>query len=189
MPFGSFLKQTLLTVVCCSALAAASLQAQQVQTDYDHNANFESYHTFSFARVQTSDPLYEQRVRDNITTELQQHGLQLVPSGGDLAVTAIGGVHEAREYNTFYNNLGPGFGWRGWGWWGGGWGGTGLSNTRVQQIPVGTLLVDLYDTHTQNLVFRGRAQADLHQHAEKNIRLVEKAVDKMFDHFPPKHSS
>ena len=64
----------------------------------------------------------------------------------------------------------------------------GVTNTTVQQIPVGTLMVDLYDTHTQNLVFRGRAQADLKKNEEKNISLVQKTVDKMFDHFPPKHA-
>ena len=72
------------------------------------------------------------------------------------------------------------------GWWGRGWGDTGITNTTVQQVPVGTLLVDLYDTQTHNLVFRGRAQADLHKHADKNIKLVQKTVDKMFDKFPPK---
>lgn len=191
MPHSRSVKKALLRAALCSALVLApTLSAQSVSTDYDHNAQFENFHTFSFTKVHTENPLYEQRLRDDITADLQQHGLELVPSGGDLAITAIGGVHNQQEYSTFYNGLGPGFGWRGWGGWGGGWGGgLGETNTRIQQVPVGTLMVDLYDTHTQNLVFRGRAQADLHQHAEKNIKLVRKTVDKMFDHFPPKHAS
>ena len=165
-----------------------ALHAQEVHTDFDHNAHFENYHTFSFAKVRTDDPLYQQRLRDDITADLQRHGLEPVPSGGDLAVTAIGGVHDQQQYNTFYTGLGPGFGWRGWGgWWGGGWG-AGQTETTVQQIPVGTLMVDLYDTHTQNLVFRGQARADLKKNEDKNISLVQKTVDKMFDHFPPKHA-
>lgn len=179
-------KAVLGSVFALCLAATPVLVAQEVQTDYDHNAQFESYHTFSFAKVHTDDPLYEQRLRDDITTELQQHGLQVVPSGGDLSITAIGGVRSEQEYNTFYSGLGPGFGWRGWGgWWGGGWGG-GDTTTTVRQVPVGTLMVDLYDTHTHNLVFRGRAQANLHKHEEKNIELVRKTVDKMFNHFPPK---
>ena len=167
---------------------APAMRAQEVHTDYDHNAQFENYHTFSFAKVHTEDPLYEQRLRDDITADLQKHGMQLVPSGGDLAITAIGGVHDQQQYNTFYSGLGPGYGYRGWGGWGGGWGGDGVTTTSVQQIPVGTLMVDLYDTKTHNLVFRGRAQADMHKKEEKNISLVQKTVDKMFDHFPPKHA-
>lgn len=164
--------------------------AQQVSTDYDHNANFEQYHTFSFYRVQTANPLFEQRVKDAITRDLQAKGWQMVPQGGDIAITAIGDVRNQAEYTTFYNNLGGGWGWRGWGgWWGGRWGGgDGFATTTEQTIPIGTLMVDLYDTRSHNLVFRGRAADELHQkHVDKNVEKVNKAVDKMFDHFPPRH--
>jgi hypothetical protein len=192
MKLGHTFRRALFGAALCSILTVApAARAQDVHTDYDHNARFENFHTFSFAKVQTDDPLYEQRLREDITADLQKDGLQLVPSGGDLAVTAIGGVHNQQQYNSFYTGLGPGFGWRGWGgWWGGGWGGgLGETNTTVEQIPVGTLMVDLYDTQTHNLVFRGRAQADLKKNEEKNIGLVRKTVDKMFNHFPPKHAA
>ncbi len=186
---GSTLRTALFSATIAVAMTATpNLLAQQVSTDFDHNAQFENYHTFSFGKVQTDDPLYQQRLRDDIAHDLQAHGLQMVPSGGDLAITAIGGVHDQQQYNTFYTGLGPGFGYRGWGGWGGGWGGDTVSNTTVQQVPVGTLMVDLYDTHTQNLVFRGRATADMSKKSDKNIALVQKSVDKMFDHFPPKHA-
>ena len=177
--------------ICGAALGAAvaagpALHAQKVSTDYDHHANFETYHTFSFYRVQTANPLFEQRVKDAITHDLQSRGWQMVPNGGDIAITAIGDVHNEQEYTTFYNGLGGGYGWRGWGGWGGGWGGREATTT-TQNIPVGTLMVDLYDTRTHNLVFRGRAMDELHtKHTDKNIEIVNKSVDKMFDHFPPK---
>jgi hypothetical protein len=185
-------KPALQRVVTGLALGAAMLitpaiKAQKVSTDFDHSANFETYHTFSFYRVKTANPLFEQRVKDAITRDLQGRGWQMVPSGGDIAVTAIGDVQNTNEYTTFYNNLGPGFGWRGWGGWGGGWG-TTTATTTTDTIPVGTLMVDLYDTRTHNLVFRGRATDELHvKHTEKNIEIVNKSVDKMFEHFPPKH--
>lgn len=179
------------TLVLGTALAFSPFaHAQSVSTDYDHQANFSSYHTFSFHKVQTANPLFEQRVRDAITNDLQSKGWQLVPSGGDIAITAIGDVQNTQEYNTFYDGLGSGFGWGGWGGWSGRrWGGPGMATTTSQQIPVGTLIVDLYDTRTHNLVFRGRAQDQLHKkHTEKNIAIVNKSVDKMFNHFPPKSS-
>ena len=186
------LKNVICRTLCGSAvgallLGATALHGQQVTTDFDHHAQFDNYHTFSFAKVQTDDPLYQQRLRDDISQDLQSHGLQLVPSGGDLAITAIGGVHNQQQYNTFYDGLGGGFGRRGWGGgFGGGWGGDGISSTSVDQIPVGTLLVDLYDTNTHNLVFRGRAMADMSNKSDKNVKLVQKSVDKMFNHYPPK---
>ena len=189
MTTGRMFRTALASAAVTAALSAMpTLHAQSVSTDYDHHAQFENYHTFSFAKVQTDNPLYQQRIREDITADLQSHGLQLVPSGGDLAITAIGGVHDKQQYNSFYSGLGPGFGYRGWGGWGGGWGGDGVTNTTVEEVPVGTLVVDLYDTNTHNLVFRGRATEDLHKNEEKNIALVQKSVDKMFDKFPPKHA-
>jgi len=107
--------RTLAATAISSALCAVAAQAQDVKTDYNHQANFSHYHTFSFGKVHTSDPLYEQRVRRDVTEELTKDGLQMAPSGGDLVVTAIGNTHNKQEYNSFYNGLGgDGFGWGGW---------------------------------------------------------------------------
>lgn len=184
------LKHMLATAALGAAVALAPMAtAQKVSTDFDHGANFEQYHTFSIYRVKTANPLYEQRVRDAIARTLQAKGWQMVPAGGDVAITAIGDVRQTTEYTTFYNDLGPGFGWRGWGgWWGGRWGGPSMATTTSQNIPVGTLVVDLYDTRSHNMIFRGMATDELHvKHTDKNIELVNKAVDKIFDHFPPRH--
>ena len=64
-----------------------------------------------------------------------------------------------------------------------------MTNTSVENVPVGTLMIDLYDTHTHNLVFRGTSHADVKKNSEKEANLVAKSVDKMFDHFPPKHAA
>ncbi len=187
-----FVLQALLSLALASP--ALALHAQQVSTDYDHKVNFESYHTFSFYKVKTENPLFEQRVRDQVTADLQAHGWQMVPTGGDVAITAIGNVQDQKEYNTFYEGLGPGYGFGGWGgrfgyggWGGGGFGGSDVSTTRQVDIPVGTLIVDLYDNSTHQLVFRGRSTEQLHvKHEDKNIALVDKSIDKMFAKFPPK---
>ena len=166
------------------ALMASPMSAANVSTDYDHNANFRGYHTFSFARVQTSDPFYEQRIKDEVTKDLSQAGWQMVPSGGDVAITAIGGVHNKQEYNTFYTGLGGlGWGWRGWGGWGGPWGDT---QTTVDTVPVGTLMIDMYDANTHQLIWRGRSQSDISNKSEKNTKTLDKDIDKMLNGFPPK---
>ena len=169
----------------------AVVYAQKVSTDYDHKADFSRYHTFSVYKVQASDSLVEGRLRDDITQALQQKGWQQVPQGGDVAVTAIGSVHDVQQYNTFYDGIGGGgFGFGGWrgrygyGGWGGGLGGD--STTTVQNVPIGNLVVDLYDTSTHQLVFRGMATDRLSSKADKNARVGEKAVDKIFDKLPSK---
>ena len=167
-----------------AAMSAVPMMAANVSTDYDHNANFRSYKTFSFYKVQTADPFYADRIQSEITKDLTQAGWQMVPSGGDVSITAIGGVRDKAEYNTFYTGLGGGgWGWRGWGGWGGGWGST---QTTVQEVPVGTLMVDMYDASTHQLIWRGKAQSDMSNKSDKNTKILDKDIDKMLNGFPPK---
>ena len=169
-------------------LAVPTMQAQHVHTDYDHNAPFRDYKTFSLSRIQTVNPLDQIVIHDEIRSDLAYHGWREVPSGGDVVITAIGGQTDQKQYQTFYEGLGPGFGWGGWGgWYGGGWGG-GDSTTTVRTIPIGTLVVDLYDTHTHNLVWRGMSQETESNSMNKNSGKLQKAVDEMFYKFPPKHA-
>lgn len=95
-------------------------------------------------------------------------------NGGDVAVAAVGSTHNQQEYTTFYNGMG---GWR--------WGGFGETTTQVENYPVGTLVLDLYDTHSKQLIWRGVGQESLSDKPEKNEKKLEKTVNKMFEHFPP----
>lgn len=170
------------------AVIGPMMHAQHVTTDYDHHAAFSDYRTFSFHKIQTVNPLDEQVLRNEIRSDLQYHGWREVPRGGDVAITAVGEQTNTRQYQTFYDGLGPGFGWGGWGgWWGPGWG-AGESTTSVREIPVGTLVIDLYDTHTHNLVWRGMSHATESHSMDKNSGKLQKAVDEMFYKFPPKHA-
>ena len=56
------------------ALSTASLKAQQIRTDYDHHADFGRFHTFSIYKLQASDPLVEQRLRDDLTQNFSTKG-------------------------------------------------------------------------------------------------------------------
>ena len=182
--------------ICSAVVGAAFLfaggagHAQKVHTDYDHQAAFADYHTFSFHKIQTLNPLDDSRVKQEIENDLTYHGWKEVPTGGDVVITAVEAEHNSKEYQTFYDGLGPGFGWGGWGgWWGGGWGGMGMgggSNTTVRDVPVGTLMVDLYDRHNKNLVWRGISQEDVSSNLNKDTGRLQKAIDEMFYKFPPK---
>jgi hypothetical protein len=163
---------SLLLVVFVLALAAV---AQDVKTDYDHHANFSQYHTYYWEKVKTTDPLWQERIQRAVDHQLQLKGWQRSDSSGDIALTAVGSAHDQQEYQTFYNGMG---GWR--------WGGFGETTTQVENYPVGSLVLDFYDTHNKQLVFRGVAQDSLSNNPEKNEKKLDKAVDKMLEHFPPK---
>jgi Domain of unknown function (DUF4136) len=148
--------------------------AQDVHTDYDKNVVFEKFHTYSWGRVQTSNPLWQTRVEDAIDKSLQEKGWQKVASGGDVVVSAVGATHNQQEYTTFYDGMG---GWR--------WRGFGEATTMVDTYKVGTLVVDLYDASSKQLVWRGTATNTLSDKPENNEKSLDKAVDKMFKKFPP----
>jgi hypothetical protein len=159
-------------------VVTACAVAQEVKTDYDHHANFSQYHTYCWEKVKTTDPLWEGRIQEAVDHSLQAKGWQRVDTGDnrcDVAVTAVGSAHNQREYQTFYDGLG---GWR--------WGGFGETTTEQVNYPVGSLVVDLYDTHNKQLIWRGVSSEALSNNPEKNEKKLDKAVDKMFDHFPPK---
>jgi hypothetical protein len=74
-----------------------------------------------------------------------------------------------------------GYGYRGWG----GMGGMGTATTTVSEYMVGTLVVDIFDAKTKALLFRGTASDEISDKTDKNIKKVDKAMDKMFKDFPP----
>jgi hypothetical protein len=161
-----------LTVVLAFAAIA---MGQDVRTDYDKHASFENYHTYYWEKVQTSNQLWESRIRDAVDRDLQAKGWQKVQSGADVAVTAVGSSRNQQEYQTFYDGLG---GWR--------WGGFGETTTTVENYRVGTLVLDMYDTHNKQLIWRGVSSNTLSDKPEKNEKSLDKSVDKMLKDFPPK---
>jgi hypothetical protein len=98
------------------ALMAGALMlfAADVATDYDHHANFERYHTYSWLGVKAGDSLWQDRIQAAVDNALQSKGWQKVPSGGDAVVSAFGRVSERDTLETYYDGF-PGWGWRGWG--------------------------------------------------------------------------
>jgi hypothetical protein len=65
----------------------------------------------------------------------------------------------------------------------GGMGGT--STTTVDEYTVGTLVVDIFDAKSKQLVYRGTATDELSNKPEKNAKKLAKASDKLFKDFPP----
>ncbi|MDQ1471687.1 MAG: hypothetical protein QOJ99_3167 [Bryobacterales bacterium] len=161
-------------------LAASASFAQQVKTDYDRGTDFSQYKTYSWEKVQTQDPLWVDRIKAAVNTAMASKGWTQVPSGGSVAVVAMEVTRNQRTLDTFYNGFGGG--WR----WGGGF---GDSTTTVNTYKVGTLVVDLFDATSKKLIWRGSSTDTLSDKSEKNIKALDKGVQKMFNHFPPNEKS
>lgn len=164
-----------ITALLFLAGLAGVANAQDVRTDYDHKVQFEQFHTYSWGKVKTTNPLWESRIREAVDKQSSEKGWQKVNTAGDVVLTAVGCTQNQQEYQTFYDGMG---GWR--------WGGLGnLSTTTVQNIRVGTLGLDMYIPSNKQLIWRATSTNTLSSKPERNEKTLDKAVDKMFKNFPP----
>ena len=159
------------------ALAVAGgAWAQDVKVDYDKAANFGAIKTFSI-KLGTAwgNEISQKRVMDEFTQALTEKGWKLAPEGqADAEVMVHGASQTKHSLNTYYSGMG---GYR--------WGGMGTATTTPYEYTVGTLLVDIFDAKSKSLMWRGIAQDELSDKADKNVKKLGKASEKMFKDFPP----
>ena len=77
-----------LMLVTSLLVLATSVFAEEIRTDYDHHVNFSEYKTYSWAKVETSDSIWDERVKEAVDRELAAKGWTEMPSGGDVALVA-----------------------------------------------------------------------------------------------------
>ena len=168
------------TAVCTALflVALGTALAQQVKTDFDHRANFSQYKTYSWQEIKPENSLWDARIKDAVDAQLAAKGWTQVNSGGDVAIVAIKTTQTQKSLQTFYDGFGGGWRWRGFG-------GMGEATTTEEDYKEGTLVVDMYDAKTKQLIWRGSAEGTLSNNADKNEKNLDKGVAKMFKKFPP----
>jgi hypothetical protein len=164
------------------AILAATASLAEVKTDYDRTAEFSRYKTYSWGKVNSRNPLWGDRIKAAVASALAAKGLTEVEGGGDVSIMAMEMTADHQTLNTYYDSFGGGWGWRRWGGFGDGF---GSSTTTEETYKVGTLVVDLFDTTTKKLIWRGSASDTLSDKSDRNIKRLNSDVQKMFDRFPP----
>lgn len=172
-------------LLVCTANTAS---ADQLKSDYDHGVDFSKYHTYSWGTVTTANPFYVERIKRAVNESLQAKGWKMVPSDGEATIFAHDRIHNEQEVETTYEGMGGGWG-GGWGWgrWGGmgGMGGMGDATTDTVNVRVGRLVVDLFDSKSKALLWRGSATEDLSDNSGKNSKKLAGDIAKLFRDFPP----
>ena len=157
---------------------AAFAYRQDVHYNYDRGANFAAYKTYQWVDLsgRVPDQLIDRDVKRSIDEQLTRKGLTRVDKDADLYV----GYQAAVDLEKGVDLWSTGFG--GWG----GWGDRSIRG-RTSTIPVGMLLVDLYDPARKQLIWRGDANKtiDLKKDPEKNYRNLQKTMAKLFKNYPP----
>lgn len=173
----------------------------ETKSDYDHHYKLAAGSTWGFQSQQNTakdafgkNTLWDQRVREDLSMDLRSAGLKpAIFSSPDLLVSYHLTTQQGHEtevfssgYPGFYGSYGFGrFGYRrgfiGVGpVWGPGWG-----PTTVLRIPEqkSTLVMDVYDAHTHQLVWRGYdTKAIDYNKADNRINDAVEHLTKRFEH-------
>ena len=96
--------QKVMSMIAMAISLSTIAFAQDIKTDYDRNANFSQYKTFSFEKIQAKDSLWIDRIASAVGAALSAKGLTQVSSGGDISIVAIEMTKEQQTLNTFYDN-------------------------------------------------------------------------------------
>lgn len=152
-----------------------AVMGQQVSVNYNHDADFSQFHTYAWGSNNANaikDSILAQVAQQDINAAMQSKGLTMVQENQnpDLLLTANGGMREQTSWNAW--------GMRGWG--------GGMGSITPEQNVEGTMIVDLFNAKSQELVWRGIAENTLNNKGSKNQEMVRKAIDKMFKQWPKK---
>jgi hypothetical protein len=158
--------------------------------DYDKSVDFTNYKTFawapnaSLAKGSTHyqiNELMEKRVRNAINEQLsQQHSMTMVDAAqADILVNYHASVDKELDIDT----INTGYNAR-WNYWGFGY----QRETSAREYEVGTLVIDVIDRASNQLIWRGAKEGRLKkkQKPEQRQASINKTVNNILSNFPPK---
>ena len=156
-------------------LAAAPVMAQSVHIDYDKNYDFSKIETYQWVKPveDEKNPLMAQRLRNAVDYHLSMKGVRQVDSDPDVFVTYSSNSKQEVQVNSTSFGYGYGPGW----YWGGG---VGTTSATVSTYEVGTLVIDVWDAKTKNLVWRGTASGTVSPNPDKMEHKLNTALEKLY---------
>jgi hypothetical protein len=154
---------------------AGTLAAQDVRYNFMPRTDFSKYHTYKWVNIAGAHPdqIMDAEIKQSVDSQLASKGMTKTDSDkADLYIGYQTAVSQETQWDAF--------GSRAFGMGTGSW----TSST----ISVGTLVLDLYDPGTKQLVWIGRATKtiDPGSNHEKNMKNLDKAVGKLLTNYPPK---
>jgi hypothetical protein len=153
-------------------LACLPAAAARVEFRFDAEADFSSYATYAWL---TGKPAARQSAQnvivETLDAELSREGLRRVAHEADLyvAVWVIPGKHSLKE-------LADPVAWEYW---------TGVRSTDALEVGAGTLIIDLIDGETDQLVWRSLSAGSVKGSVQRIRRRLPKTVAGMFENYPP----
>ena len=158
----------------------AIVLAQKTSFDFDTTANFSRYRTYAWKPgTPAGEHFLDKRIVAAIESQLAAKGLTRNESSPDLYVRYHVGLGVQRSVNGFASGPGGAYGWRG---------SFDSIDLQLNEMAMGTLVIDVLDAAKEQLVWRGVGvkELDIDTKPEKRDEVVAKAVDKILKNYPPK---
>ena len=166
----------------CIILAGAPTWAVSVKEDFNKETDFSKYKTFTLKPgTLAKNPFAQQRIEKAIVARLTEKGLTQAGDGSDLIIYTHAKINVEKALDISSYGYGGYYGWGGWG------GDFGTTNVNVVDVPMGTLMVDMVDAASKEMVWRGIAQGTVptSSTSEESEKRINKAVTKLLRNFPP----
>jgi hypothetical protein len=161
-----------------AALAGTAALAQDVNVDFMNTAEMNRIHSYTFGNLSTTNPMLEPRLAIAIDRNLQLNGWKEA-SDGDVVVTAVlASYSDPRLYEDFYFNLGN------LNWNSVGIDPPGYGLQSVNQVAPGTLIIDMYDKRSGELIWRSTGGDFLTGHTDRDKLKIDDIVNRMFVPLP-----
>ena len=165
---------------------ALSAQAQKPQIQWNSKYAFDAVDTFAWqdtpeTSLEGRNPFMHSLIKNTIEAELATSGLTEVEANPDVWVNYHASTTTETQLRTdSYGYSMGGYGMAGWGYYGMA-AGPVSSTTRVVEYTKGTLVVDIWDAASKELVWRGMVTDTLPDNVQKAEKLVVRAIGKMAD--------
>jgi len=187
----------LLLLVAGVALFAGCGSSIELNNDYDQQVDFSKITTFEWVnrddsgagaanaqQAQQNNSLLEGRIKNAVIEQLRLKGMTQSTNNPHVYVIYHAGAKDKVDIQSY------GYGYGGYGAYGGryggpyGSGGGGISTYNYQE---GTLIIDMYDGTSKELVWRGTGTDVLEENptAQQLTENVNKAVAAILSQYPP----
>jgi len=172
----------ILSVVILSACSSINVTA-----DWDKTADFTQFKTYSYYGWQKeSDKLLTEsekvRIENAFADEFEKRGIRYMLSGGDLVVALFIVLDQKTSVNAYTDHYGAGgYGYYSpWGW------GAGYTTTTYNEYDytVGTLVCDVFNASTKNLLWQGVGSRTVNENPNKRERNITKSVAMIMSYYP-----
>ncbi len=166
----------LLCLIGFALLAGTTLSAQDVRYNFMPGTDFAKYHTYKWVPIEGGshpNQIVDAQIKSSVDSQLAAKGLTKTDSDkADLLIGYQVAVDKEKQWNA-YSMGGARFG--------------GMGSATSSTISNGTLVLDMYDPTSKQLIWTGTATKTLNpsSNQEKNQKNLDKAMAKLLKNYPP----